>query len=171
MIIRYYFVSIIRYTKQARYQPSGPSSGHGKNTNTNYNSAPKNQPLFGGNSNIAGSGSYSMQAGGVGANSVSSQSNYGYGTGSSNATGAAGGSTMFGGSKLGGNTDLSGKNGPSRFSRLAQFGMGGSGGGAGVDSNIPSGGRHGQVQPLSSGYGQNNSSSITGAGAYGRHKF
>lgn len=159
-----------RYTKQARYQPSGPSSGHGKSTNPSYNSIPKNQPLFGGNSNIGGSGSYGMQGGGVGATSVSSQSNYGYGAGSSNATGAAGGSTMFGGSKLGGNTDLS-KNGPSRFGRLAQFGMGGTGGGTGGDSSVPTAGRHGAVQPLSSGYGQNNSSSITGAGAYGRHKF
>ena len=116
---------------------------------------------------------------GMGANSVSSQSNYGYGGGgSSNAAGGAGLSTQYGGSRLAPTTDVgtSSKNAPSRFSRLAQFGMGGAGGApSGADpaaSNLqPAGGRYGAVQPLSSGYGTNNSSSITGAAAYGRHKY
>lgn len=106
-----------------------------------------------------------------GGNSAASNSGYGHqAADSSNAAGNAGLSTQYGGSRLGGQTDIS-KNGQSRFSRLAQFGMGG-GGGAPADLPAPTGGRHGGVQPLSSGYGTNNSTSIGGAGAaHGRHKF
>lgn len=161
-----------RYTKQARYQPHNSGGGNAAASAGQNQTGAGKPSIFGGNSNLGHAGNSNY---GIGGNSVSSQSNYGYGGGgSSNAYGGAGPSTLHGGSHLAPTTDISGnsKNAPSRFSRLAQFGMGG--GTSAVDqgpSAMPVGGRHGAVQPLSSGYGTNNTSSITGAGAQGRHKF
>jgi hypothetical protein len=168
-----------RYTKQARYQPSGGSGG-GTGGAAKSNAQPS---MFGsnavgggvgagGHSNYGGGGGSQSNyggGGGLGGNSISSNSNYHQASNSDGAGGTAA-STQFGGSRLGAQTDISKQ---SRFSRLAQFGMGGGGGGAGAEpaaAAAPLAGRHGGVQPLSSGYNTNNATSITGAAAYGRHK-
>lgn len=165
-----FFTCLNRYTKQARYQPSigntAPSgsaaagTGGGNNygmSSYSYNSGPsKNAPIFGGSTAQT---NFNQGAG----NSVSSTSGYGaYPTDSNNAVASGGVSSHYGGSKYG---DAS-KNQQSRFSRLAQFGMG-TGAGTGADGSAPKG----YDTSASSGYGTNNSSSLMGAGAYGRHKF
>lgn len=151
-----------RYTKQARYQPTSESSvgsgmaplNSGIGGGTSYGGAAK--PIA--SSNFGGSSagvapSYKFGGGGsvpTGGMSIAASSGYGYGNDSSNAAGGLGLSTQYSG-----NRQEQPKGQPSRFSRLAQFGMVNN-----TQAQDPS--VLGSLPPT----GVN-----TGASAYGRHKF
>lgn len=171
------FIGIVlcdRYTKQARYQPSGDSNpvvAASQNNSFSGNAAGYGANNYGApNSNISGGGPSSQRYGGgggsipvaaggfgaaplgpIGGGSVASGSNFGYGGDSSNAAGGLGPSTQY----------TRAQNDPSklqqsRFSRLAQFGMANAG------------------QPptdQSSLGGLNTGASNVLGGNYGRHKF
>ena len=160
----------VRYTKQARYQPSGdpnPVAAPSQNNNFGANAGgygtssygapggggPSSQRYGGGASVPVASGGFgAAPLGPIGGASVASGSNFGYGGDSSNAAGGLGPSTQY---------TRAAQNDPaklqqSRFSRLAQFGMANAG----------------QPPPDQSALGGLNSgaSNVLG-GNYGRHKF
>jgi hypothetical protein len=148
-----------RYTKQARYQPTSEASvGSGvaplSGVGGGYGNSSK--PVVGSNyagSSVGAAPSYKFGGGGsvpTGGMSVAASSGYGYGNDSSNAAGGLGLSTQYTG-----NRQEQPKGQPSRFSRLAQFGMVNN-----TQAQEPT--VLGSLPPT----GVN-----IGASAYGRHKF